>query len=126
MHRRLHGLVLADGRDVKLQTLRPRLATLVTQRIPTMTDAPDGWRTKGMTSSQRGYGYQWQKVRERHLEAHPLCVMCEAEGKVTAATVVDHRTPHRGDQTIFWDEKNWQSLCASHHSSDKQREERHL
>jgi 5-methylcytosine-specific restriction protein A len=39
------------------------------------------------------------------------------------ATVVDHTTPHRGDMTLFWDERNWQGLCATHHSKDKQREE---
>jgi 5-methylcytosine-specific restriction endonuclease McrA len=42
---------------------------------------------------------------------------------VTLATVVDHVEPHRGDQERFWDERNWQALCASCHSSDKQREE---
>lgn len=106
---------------MKLKTLRPRLSAIVTQRVPTLQ--PGSWRTSDMTSSQRGYGYRWQKARERHLQAHPLCVMCEAEGRTTVATVVDHRAAHRGNETLFWDETNWQSLCASHHSSDKQREE---
>ncbi len=50
--------------------------------------------------------------------------MCEAEGKATAATVVDHIVPHKGDQALFWDTDNWQSLCVHHHASVKQREER--
>ena len=50
------------------------------------------------------------------MRRHPLCVECEKEGRTTAAVVVDHITPHRGDQTLFWDEKNWQPLCQSHHS----------
>jgi 5-methylcytosine-specific restriction protein A len=106
---------------VRLKTLKPRLSTIVTQRIATIQ--PGSWRTSDMGGTARGYGYRWQQARARHLDSHPLCVMCEAEHKVTAATVVDHRIAHRGDQELFWDESNWQSLCASHHSGDKQREE---
>ncbi|KEH08789.1 hypothetical protein GY15_32030, partial [Delftia sp. 670] len=57
------------------------------------------------------------------LREHPLCLMCQAQGRVEAATVVDHITPHRGDQSLFWRRSNWQPLCATHHSRDKQREE---
>jgi 5-methylcytosine-specific restriction protein A len=68
-------------------------------------------------STARGYDYRWQQARERFLMRHPLCVMCEAQGRVTAASEVDHITPHRGDETLFWDQLNWQPLCKSHHSS---------
>lgn len=37
-------------------------------------------------------------------------------GKVTAATEVDHIVPHRGDERLFRDEKNLQSLCRPCHS----------
>lgn len=94
---------------------------LDTRRVQTIQAG--SWRTSEQTSTQRGYGYKWQKAREGFLRSHPLCVMCQAQGVVTAATVVDHKTPHRGDQALFWDRANWQSLCATHHSRDKQREE---
>jgi 5-methylcytosine-specific restriction protein A len=84
---------------------------------------PDSWRSGIKSSTARGYGYKWQKAREEHLAENPLCVRCEEQGDVTPATVVDHIIPHRGDMTLFWDRKNWQSLCKTHHSSDKQREE---
>lgn len=105
----------------KLTMLKPRLQMLTTVRIPTL--GTSGWRTSGMTTAERGYGARWQRARKRHLQAHPLCVMCQAQGRVTAATVVDHKEPHRGDDRLFWDETNWQSLCAHHHSSTKQRQE---
>ncbi len=76
------------------------------------------------TAAQRGYGSRWAKARASYLLSHPLCVMCEAEGRTTMATVVDHRIPHKGDQAMFWDVNNWQSLCAHHHNSHKQSEER--
>jgi 5-methylcytosine-specific restriction endonuclease McrA len=103
-----------------LKTLKPRVKT-ATSRIKTMQ--PGSWRTSGMTSAQRGYGYKWQKARERYLRANPLCVYCEREGVIAAASVVDHIKPHHGDMELFWDESNWQSLCKTHHDSTKQREE---
>jgi len=89
-----------------------------------MTNKQPSWRSDKRTSSDRGYGYAWQQARARYLESHPLCVMCEAEGRVTLAGVVDHIIPHKGDQTLFWDsEKNWQSLCLKHHNVDKAEQE---
>lgn len=96
-----------------------------TERLARMAaPAPDAysWRA-GMKTSERGYGWKWQQARVQYLAEHPLCVMCEAEGKLKGATVVDHIVPHRGDDKLFWRRSNWQGLCASHHSSDKQRAE---
>lgn len=106
---------------MKLTTLKSRVAVLDTRRVPTM--AAGSWRTSTQTAAQRGYGYKWQKAREGFLREHPLCVMCQVEGRVMVATVVDHITPHRGDMGLFWQRSNWQPLCATHHSRDKQREE---
>jgi 5-methylcytosine-specific restriction protein A len=53
--------------------------------------------------------------QQQFLAAHPLCVMCAAEGRYTKATVVDHIKPHRGDRNLFWDRANWQPLCKAHH-----------
>jgi 5-methylcytosine-specific restriction endonuclease McrA len=75
------------------------------------------------SSTARGYGYEWQKYRAGYLRAHPLCVMCMADGRVTSATVVDHITPHRGNEHLFWDEANHQALCGPCHNGRKAREE---
>nr|WP_288358226.1 HNH endonuclease signature motif containing protein [uncultured Pseudomonas sp.] len=104
----------------RLTTLKPRIGNQPA-RVAVMQ--PDSWRSDKQSSTQRGYGYKWQKAREHHLAANPLCVYCQRQGLVTAASVVDHITPHRGDMAMFWDPENWQSLCTSCHSSVKQREE---
>lgn len=104
----------------RLQTLKPRLAVVSTSRVQVQKD---GARANGEGSTARGYNYRWQKARARFLRDNPLCVYCQREGRVTAATVVDHIVPHRGDQQLFWDENNWNALCASCHSSVKQKEE---
>lgn len=84
------------------------------------------WRGGKATAAARGYGYRWQKARAAFLSIpeNVLCRMCAREGRITEATVVDHIVPHKGDQVLFWDRANWQPLCAPHHNSDKQAEER--
>lgn len=104
---------------VKLKRLTSRLQTVEQKRVEVVSDS---WR-EGKSSTQRGYGYKWQKARERFLEKNLLCVYCQRDGRVTAANVVDHVTAHRGDMKLFWQESNWQALCSSCHSSVKQREE---
>ncbi|MBH3471692.1 MULTISPECIES: HNH endonuclease [Pseudomonas] len=104
----------------RLKTLGSRIKESAGSRIKVVT--PGSWRS-GMTSSQRGYGYKWQKARERYLLDNPLCVYCARQGRTNAATVVDHSVPHRGDQQIFWDQSLWVSLCTHCHSSVKQKEE---
>lgn len=131
---------MAGQKKRRIPMLGSRL-TVAQTRLPVMQ--PGSWRTTGQTSTQRGYGYRWQKERAAYLQEHPFCMYCLRAAGIDAtsieaiilacadravplpyATVVDHRTPHRGDQALFWDRSNWQALCAPHHSSDKQREER--
>ncbi len=76
------------------------------------------------SSAQRGYGGAWQKARESYLRRHPLCSFHLDRGQVVAASVVDHKSPHKGDPKLFWDKSNWQSLCKQCHDSVKQRIEK--
>ncbi len=71
---------------------------------------------KRETAVERGYGRKWQAARLTYLKANPLCVMCKARGEVVAASVVDHVKAHKGNHALFWDEGNWQALCARHHN----------
>lgn len=68
-------------------------------------------------STARGYGYKWQKAREQFLKENPLCAEHLARGQVAAATVVDHKVPHKGDMALFWNRSNWQPLCKSCHDT---------
>lgn len=72
------------------------------------------------SASRRGYDTKWRKAREQYLTRNPLCVMCQQIGRTTAATVVDHIVPHKGDRALFWRRGNWQALCKSCHDKDKQ------
>ena len=72
-------------------------------------------RLRGSASS-RGYTAQWAKARAAFLRRNPVCRHCREQGRLTEASQVDHIKAHHGDQTLFWDERNWQALCASCHS----------
>lgn len=75
------------------------------------------------SSTERGYGYKWQKAREQFLRENPLCVQHQANGQVVRSTVVDHKIPHKGDQKLFWSRSNWQALCKPCHDEKTARED---
>lgn len=75
-------------------------------------------------TAARGYGGRWQRERLAFLAQHPLCAMCQVNGRVTAATIVDHIKPHKGDHTLMWDWSNWQPLCKPHHDVTKQSQDK--
>jgi 5-methylcytosine-specific restriction protein A len=92
-------------------------------------------REPRVSAYRRGYTKKWSAYSRRRLQAFPLCGMrstpqlntqhscCAREGRVAIATVTDHIVPHRGDQEMFWNPENHQSLCESCHNA-KSRSER--
>lgn len=66
---------------------------------------------------------QWRTIRQQRLRAEPLCRFCKERGFIVAATVCDHVIAHRGDENLFFDYENTQSLCKRCHDSAKQSEE---
>ena len=77
---------------------------------------PASLQTKRPSAASRGYGWRWQKARLDYLRRNPLCVECRKQNLIVAATIVDHVTPHRGDEELFWNEENWAAMCAACHS----------
>lgn len=75
-------------------------------------------------SGNKLYGSKWKAAREAFLLANPLCADHQRRGHIVAATVVDHKVPHKNDLKKFWDRKNWQPLCKHCHDSHKQRLEK--
>jgi 5-methylcytosine-specific restriction protein A len=86
--------------------------------------APHGEVRSRGAARERGYDAQWERARASHLRASPLCRYCEIEGRIAAATLVDHLYPHRGDRAVFWRREWWVSACAACHSGWKQALER--
>lgn len=75
------------------------------------------------SATKRGYGSKWRTSSKAYLREHPLCEICKRNGKYVQATVVDHIKPHRGDNKLFWDKSNCQSLCKNCHDKKTGKED---
>lgn len=63
------------------------------------------------TETPRIRGSKLQRLRKQLFDRFPLCVMCQAVGRVTMATIRDHVVPLAEGGTD--DEGNVQALCQS-------------
>lgn len=79
-------------------------------------------RERGQRADRKLYTYRWAQASKRFLARHPLCVICLALGRTSAAKVTDHIVPHRGDEGLFWDRTNWQPLCKPCHDEKSGKE----
>jgi 5-methylcytosine-specific restriction enzyme A len=59
---------------------------------------------------------RWRSVRQLVLAGAPLCVACEAKGRTTPATDVDHIKPRRERPDLEYTLSNLQPLCHRCHS----------
>ena len=80
------------------------------------------------SAASRGYDAAWSRASKAFLADHPLCRYCETgaftgDHRVTAAILVDHFHPHRGDQALFWDRHWWVASCKPCHDGPKQKAE---
>ena len=72
------------------------------------------------TNTKRIRGYRLQKIREEHFSENPLCVMCQAQGRTTIATDLDHIVPlYKGGKD---EPENRQGLCTSCHEVKTRRD----
>jgi len=62
-------------------------------------------------SSERGYGGEWQKIRDAKLRQDPLCEACMRAGRTTPAQVVHHRDENQRNNAP----ENLESMCRDCH-----------
>ena len=81
---------------------------------------PPGWRPRPAwerTIGQQGHEHplprNWPKIRARVLREEPLCRQCQAAGRVSASTEVDHIVPRsRGGASV---RENLAGICRDCH-----------
>jgi len=103
---------------MKLTILKPRITQQLHRRV--IAEKPTYDR---LADYSKLYNRQWSKVRARFLKEHPLCAICLSESRITAANIVDHIKPHKGNKELFWDASNYQSLCKPCHDTKTARED---
>ena len=67
--------------------------------------------------------WKWRKLAKAYKVKYPLCVMCNANGYVTAVRVVDHIVRINAGGAPY-DDANLQSLCEKCHNSKSAKEAR--
>lgn len=94
------------------------------ERCPRHTRSGDfrSSRTRGLTTTERGYGWRWQKAREVILAREPLCRPCKQAGRVSPATEVDHVVEKARGGTD--DPDNLQPICKHCHDAKSRVEAR--
>lgn len=120
----------------KLKSLQPRLKTLGSRLSPIAPanrqeaealrhrerDQTQPWRAWYKTA-------RWQKLRQKVLVRDAYTckqtgIICIGKHPDDNSPVVDHIIPHHGDEQLFWDEKNLQTVSKTYHDNQKQKEER--
>lgn len=67
------------------------------------------------TTGERGYDYQWQRLRARYLAHHPLCEDCDEQGMVKPASEVHHIATIADAPERRLDWANLVALCTPCH-----------
>ncbi|MBI0021013.1 HNH endonuclease [Bartonella sp. W8097] len=109
----------------------PKLPSIKSQ-VPTLAPLigiPTGDRKAWLKQRDENVGWRkwyrtkrWQRLRWQTLtKAMFTCAMCGRIEADTSKLVCDHIKPHRGNETLFYDENNLQCLCKQCHDSIKQR-----
>ncbi|ADH87347.1 HNH endonuclease [Ancylobacter novellus DSM 506] len=113
----------------RLTTLPPRLSALPPRLAVQTHTGPDRDRVRMAGAPWRAWykTARWRALRLRVFTRDLFACQMKDCGRVEADTsllVCDHIHPHRGDEHLFWDEGNLQTLCKPCHDSVKQAEER--
>lgn len=82
------------------------------------------WDHGGKSSTERGYGREYRRLRAMLFAQEPLCRPCKAKGRTTAATMCDHIVPLAKSGAAHSIE-NLQPICRSCHQDKSNRDKGH-
>ena len=112
---------------IKLTQLRPLVGRLPPMLGPASGDEKERNRYRADSEPWRKLynTARWKRLRlVMFRRDHFICQMCRRIESNTAKLVCDHITPHKGDEALFWDQGNLQTVCKPCHDSEKQKQER--
>lgn len=115
----------------RLKSLPPRLAPAAPRlgRLPGDETARLQERDQNVSWRKWYKTERWRRLRiEVLLRDSYTCqktgVICAGKYPADDSPVVDHKRPHRGDEALFWDKGNLQTVSKKYHDSEKQKQER--
>ena len=115
----------------RLKSLPPRLAAAPPRLGRAPGDEAARLRERDQTVTWRAWykTERWRKLREQVLlrdlyTCQQTGVLCTGRYPADDSPVVDHKVLHRGDEALFWDIDNLQTVTKTYHDREKQRQER--
>jgi len=111
----------------KLKALRPQVSSLGSSINYLPSQTPGIERERPSQSTKGWYNLaRWKKLRwATFVRDKFTCQMCGKMSAPEGTLVCDHVEPHRGNERLFWNPNNLQTLCKSPcHDKHKQRMER--
>lgn len=95
-------------------------------------NAEHGWYSRTAAAGRHLYNdWNWRdpkrglRIRTIQRDCY-LCQECQRQGRDTpvagATAHVDHIIPHKGNEELFWDETNLETLCATCHNRKSAKE----
>lgn len=117
------------SKQPRLVAIAPRIAPMKPLLEVQSHDGPQRDRLRAATAPWRQWykTARWQSLRLKIFTRdlftcqRPQCGLMTSD---TSQLVCDHIQAHRGDERLFWQESNLQTLCKPCHDVHKQREER--
>ncbi len=86
-----------------------------------------GWDARRGTAAERGYGWQWVKLRQKVLARDAgLCQLCIAAHRITPASEVDHILPKSAGGSDAMDNLQAVCRCCHHRKTIAERRETKL
>lgn len=88
----------------------------MTNGLPHLISAKSDGRGRFDMATDRLRGRPLQRFRDNYLRAHPLCAECERNGRLAAATQLDHKVALvNGGKDFHEDPDQAQGLCVPCH-----------
>ena len=75
---------------------------------------PKRYDKERKSSTERGYGARWQRIRKAYLTKYPLCERCLTNRITKAAVLVHHRDRDSSNNS----HNNLEALCISCHDKE--------
>lgn len=110
----------------KLTQLRSGLSVLPATLAYMPTDERERDRYRDQQHWRKWYRTaRWKRLRWSVLVRDRFtCQRCKRVEANTSQLVANHKTPHRGDEALFWNEGNLETACKPCHDGLIQSEER--
>lgn len=114
----------------KLSTVKPRLGSLPHRMGASAKDERERTQQRDASNAWRAWykTARWQKLRRQILKrdlytCQRTGILLTGKHPAPNSAVVDHIRPHRGDERLFWDERNLHAVSKAYHDREKQAEE---